>query len=1521
MRLPMFAIHHNALAYSMTTLGSCMMTSIFSFYYVKLFLNKYQISEGAFHQAQVLYMIWNAVNDPLFGYIQDNSRVRCCARRRLSILYGAPFYALAFLLPWFPWKTYEAGDALSGLHLIVSLFAYDGMLTFVLLAQCALFAEISGQHENRLTLIKYSQIASLVGSCSVLFCGLVSDNMENFPYFQGFTIAVAFLACACMLYTGMYTISQYDKEDWKGSGEREQKAEVAGMSLTAVFSMTRQIVTQKDFLCFVSMNFCQVFLVAFYSNFAMIFTEHLIPQGALPSSVKSILYGAGFICPQLLVLSSQNLLRRLGYYRIILCTFYLEALASALVFLLGRQHYNILALYLIGSMVLVQATFSLFNLPLADIIDTDLQKHQRSKKESWNPLEALRYLMVRNRTLNVERITSILRNYQMDLISEPKQLLSELMTLDNQQFLTAMRLLLCGRKEQTALIDIDFDLIKEALMQSPSGNRSLFITVRERCLPALNTADCVELMGAVMRLSSGEFVQKDLLGEFPRDMPEDTFRNITAIFKDLYDKLSVSTQRAVYDWITAGLQKSSKLTEVSSSWVTAENLWFLGRYVVHLPVKEIHKISLGEIRMFINYDNATKQLDSMYDIKHGTARAFLKRINGSGFDMSNTSIVYRLGLLVCFYDNVQQLRPADARNLLHQLIKCNQLRGSQSDVQKLKSQLLEIVMKNQTLNESLGSVSDAVVGLAPGQLEALSPQAVQASIGVLQQVSGWTRSQILILAHKFIGEHKLLSFTNISQLGPLISGIDANLFYSISAEDLGRALEGTLSQYASELNPAQQLAVVSQVLTSANTTSAMRQIPSVLFTEVSLSALLQVQDVEPSALEEKQLRRSQAVFLYDALSKSVPPVDLLSTGQLVKGISCEQIQTMDSKTFLYNFSLFERNFHLLSAFQMNCLAWKYWRELNVTNAFIPPLLLPLLPTEYVDNVPTSLCQSFLVSLGRTDLDLIIIQEAKREAVVKKVLQCLNGRIQDEYDVDALGRLLCSLPPSTLRRGISQQAVPAALAQLKTCCCLSPEQKAAVKSILEELHGSPSGWTAELIPDLGPLITILHKDELIAIASKVETQNCITSSGSVPEEFLSALFEVVRGSSVPDVTAPEEKTGCHAVTAPSVDDIRKLSDANLYWSEAELGCISSDTFSRTVEVLGSVRRYNKSQLYSLKEKAKQAWGPVSEWRNYHVLSLGAIALALTESEIKSLNLSSIDSMTVLSQQEGWTQNQMAVLLHEFLHDSGLSFSSLKGSDLAGLGVILCGVDPKQVHFINPAAYREVYNNRNMFCSPILEGPPIHFGITVFVSKAGMTKEELSAVLKELMPYFQPLAIAIIPPENFREFSTEQLLALGPENAAAVTAEQREHLSQQQLLSLQGALNGLRDNDASLLDTVSTGTLLCRDVWMKEEPGEWHFISLGAWLILDPWGTALPGHQEVLTDQGWFMPGVLLGARAALPPHWGVLQEVLCQASGAHPGQDKRGRLTPIGEPESGGRRTELVRQEWRRPREPRTANCK
>ncbi|KAG9477016.1 hypothetical protein GDO78_002417 [Eleutherodactylus coqui] len=341
------ALHRPALAYSMTTLGAGMMNSIFNFYYVKLFLNRYKISEGAFHQAQVVFMIWNAINDPLFGYIQDNSKTGFCSIRRHSILYGAPFYALAFLLPWFPWKDYTEGEWLSGVHLLIALCVFDGLLTFVLLAQCALFAEISTRHESRLQLIKYNQIASLLGSSSILFCGLVSDNMENFPSFQTFTVFVAVLSTACMCYTGVFGISQYEQQEKlvESSGKSE-----TSLSWAAVLSLTKQILTQKNFLLFVSMNFFQVFHSTFCSNFMIIFADNLIPKDALPSFVRSIMYGAGFMFPQLLVLSSHSLLSSIGYYKVILYAFYVEAISAVLMLLTGPQHFYILAAFLITNM-------------------------------------------------------------------------------------------------------------------------------------------------------------------------------------------------------------------------------------------------------------------------------------------------------------------------------------------------------------------------------------------------------------------------------------------------------------------------------------------------------------------------------------------------------------------------------------------------------------------------------------------------------------------------------------------------------------------------------------------------------------------------------------------------------------------------------------------------------------------------------------------------------------------------------------------------------------------------------------------------------------------------------------------------------------------------------------------------------------------------------------------------------------------------------------------------------------------
>ena len=89
-------------------------------------------------------MVWNTINDPLFAYVQDNYHFSIVKTRRHSILYGAPLFAVSFLVVWFPWADYsEGGGWLAGVQLTVALCFYDSMFTFVLLAYCALFAEMS----------------------------------------------------------------------------------------------------------------------------------------------------------------------------------------------------------------------------------------------------------------------------------------------------------------------------------------------------------------------------------------------------------------------------------------------------------------------------------------------------------------------------------------------------------------------------------------------------------------------------------------------------------------------------------------------------------------------------------------------------------------------------------------------------------------------------------------------------------------------------------------------------------------------------------------------------------------------------------------------------------------------------------------------------------------------------------------------------------------------------------------------------------------------------------------------------------------------------------------------------------------------------------------------------------------------------------------------------------------------------------------------------------------------------------
>ncbi|NXF29584.1 OTOAN protein, partial [Nyctibius bracteatus] len=1026
-----------------------------------------------------------------------------------------------------------------------------------------------------------------------------------------------------------------------------------------------------------------------------------------------------------------------------------------------------------------------------------------------------------------------IRSYLKNLLYQPRQLLSEFQQLDEQQFQTAMKYLFNSKKDHLEMgnIILDWDKMRERIFQSPGVNRTLFLVTLDKCFLALSALDCVDILSQVLRVSAVNYLQPDVIGRLPNVLQEDAFRNLSTVFKDLYDKTSANTQSALYGWMKQILQKSYNMSEFneSTSWVSAENLWILGRYMVHLPLEEILKISLNEIRLFISYDNATKQLDTVYDITPELAQAFLERIKSSGFDMRNTSTIYRqdcfsfnfmavLGLLVCFYDDMEQMDAAVARALLHQMIKCNQLRGFQAEVQKLKSQLLNIAMQNQTLNDILGSLSDAVVGLTSSQLESLSPEAVHNAIATLNQVSGWAKSQVMILSSKYLSYEKVLSFYNVSQMGALVTGISTQSFYSMNPKELSQIIRGTTSQYLSDLSPAQQQGILRKIAASGDFSSSVKDIQGAFFKEIPLSDLWKQTGYSSSMMKEKELRRSQALYLYELLSKKNYPVDLLSTGQLVKGVTCQLIESMSTDIFLNNFKFFENSLHLLSPYQVNCLAWKFWK---VSNASVPPFLLLVLPVEYLEYVSGPLCVPFIESLGKTEMDLLNPSLHKKNTVLQKVQECLNGSVADEYDVDLLGNLICHLPPAFLHSRMSLRAMATALHQFKVCRQLSHEQKTEIKYKLLKLYGSANNWTAETTLDVGPFIALLSKGELNVLAEKfpdiiLQIAKTIGPVSSA-EELLSTVF-----LSVSNATANTESSltrpDCLGTRAPSSDEIIKLAEANVFWSVQELKCMDAGTFDKNVELLGTVSGFNGSQLIALKEKAKQVWGSLPDWKSYHIVSLGRIALALTDHEIEELDLHSVDTISVLSQQTEWTLTQARSILQGFLEDSGQTISTLKSFDLVGLGAILCALNSTEITSIRTAEFSAAVARIGLlFCStPVLRqfkkmtesvfGTATSWNGSVLQEigtiAGGLNEDELKAFDTNLMPYFQPIAIRFIPPEVFQALSPEQIANLGPENAAVVTRSQREHLNASQLQSLQLALDGARTSTPETQNGAST-----------------------------------------------------------------------------------------------------------------------
>jgi GPH family glycoside/pentoside/hexuronide:cation symporter len=172
--------------WGLAALGNSLISGIYGglltiFYQDYLGLSAYWIGIAA-----TIYALWNAFNDPLFGYITDRTRTKR-GRRIPYMRFTAPFLALTFILVWF--APPQAGQQGLFWWMLITMLLYDTCYTIIGLVYSALLPEVTESDAQRNGL----QISSsLFGMLGTLLGFLIPDMVR--PKSAGDSFAPLYIA-------------------------------------------------------------------------------------------------------------------------------------------------------------------------------------------------------------------------------------------------------------------------------------------------------------------------------------------------------------------------------------------------------------------------------------------------------------------------------------------------------------------------------------------------------------------------------------------------------------------------------------------------------------------------------------------------------------------------------------------------------------------------------------------------------------------------------------------------------------------------------------------------------------------------------------------------------------------------------------------------------------------------------------------------------------------------------------------------------------------------------------------------------------------------------------------------------------------------------------------------------------------------------------------------------------------------------------------------------------------------------
>ncbi|XP_065264093.1 transmembrane protein 180 [Emys orbicularis] len=381
-----------AVIYGSLSLFVSILHNVFLLYYVDTFVSVYKIDKLSFWIGETVFLIWNSLNDPLFGWLSDRvflstqqsgveiSSPEVILKRLKALSRNGPLFAISFLAFWVSW-------AHPGLQFLLCLCLYDSFLTVVDLNHNALLADLAVSAKDRTSLNFYCSLFSAIGSLSV-FMSYAVWNKEDFFSFRIFCVVLVLCSVAGFTLATWLLRQRFETEvkvKWdQESTLKELYIEQPSAPLEKRITLgeyLKQLSRHRNFLWFVCMNLVQVFHCHFNSNFFPLFLEHLLSD-RISLSTGSFLLGISYIAPHLNNLYFLSLCQRWGVYAVVRGLFFLKLALSIIMLLAGPDQVHLLCIFIASNRVFTEGTCKLLNLVVTDLVDEDFVLNRRKQAAS-----------------------------------------------------------------------------------------------------------------------------------------------------------------------------------------------------------------------------------------------------------------------------------------------------------------------------------------------------------------------------------------------------------------------------------------------------------------------------------------------------------------------------------------------------------------------------------------------------------------------------------------------------------------------------------------------------------------------------------------------------------------------------------------------------------------------------------------------------------------------------------------------------------------------------------------------------------------------------------------------------------------------------------------------------------------------------------------------------------------------------------------------------------------------------------